>query len=588
MANPSPIPVAIIGGGPVGLTASMLLSLRGIPHVLFERHPGTSIHPKACGINQRTNEVFRILGIEQDVYAACAPTEISGRLAWYTNLGPDGREIFSREAWGQGQYAEEYASHSPSQFRMLPQIRLEPILKRRAIELNPDGIRHRTEVTSLTEKDDGTVVLKVHDIEKDEQDEIVARFVICADGGRSFTEKLGVEWAGQKDIFNMVTAHFRAPIRSRHPDPRNFITWFTDPKSEGSVKSGAIYQLGPWPTPDDGSEEWVFLCNLSSNDPTSFTEKTMEERIRNALNIADIPIDILTLSHWNVNAINASKYRVGRVFLVGDAAHRIPPWGALGMNTGIQDVQNLVWKLELALGDENKYDSLLDSYDTERRPIGERVGLTSLKNLRMHREVMDTALGISDTKSLAENEAALEVLFDSTHPENANKRQAVKNAAKVLDTEFKASGSEVGWFYPSADINNEGGKHHGGQLLKDGTYDQTVYHPSTIPGHHLPHCWVEKQGKRVAIRDLVPLSKMLLLAQTSGWDLFENSLVQVEMIGSNGWKDVFGDWQRQCGLDKHGAVLVRPDGIVAWRGAKMSDLLEVWPALLDKVLYVGR
>ncbi|RSL98983.1 hypothetical protein CEP52_009989 [Fusarium oligoseptatum] len=499
MANPPVIPVAIIGGGPVGLTASMLLSLRGIRHVLFERHPGTSIHPKACGINQRTNEVFRILGIEQDVYAACAPTEISGRLAWYTNLGPDGREIFSREAWGQGQYADEYASHSPSQF--------------------------------------------------------LARFIICADGGRSFTEKLGVKWTGQKDIFNMVTAHFRAPLRSRHPDPRNFITWFTDPKSEGSVKSGAIYQLGPWPTPDDGSEEWVFLCNLSSSDPTSFTEKSMEERIRNALKIPDIPIDIITLSHWNVNAINASKYRVGRIFLVGDAAHRIPPWGALGMNTGIQDVQNLIWKLERALSDEKKYDSLIDSYDTERRPIGERVGLTSLKNLRMHREVMDMALGISDSKTLAENEAALESLFDSTHPESAGKRQAVKNAAKILDTEFKASGSEVGWFYPSADINNDGGKRHGGQLLEDGTYDQTTYHPSTIPGHHLPHCWVEKQGKRVAIRDLVPLSKMLLLTQTPGWEVFENGLVQVEMIGSAGWEDVFGDWKRQCGLDKHGAVL---------------------------------
>ncbi|KAH7155960.1 hypothetical protein EDB81DRAFT_756479 [Dactylonectria macrodidyma] len=432
MANPSTIPVAIIGGGPVGLTASMLLSLRGIPHVLFERHPGTSIHPKACGINQRTNEVFRILGIEQDVYAACAPPDISGRLAWCTNLGPDGKEIFSREAWGQGRYADEYASHSPSQFRMLPQIRLEPILKRRAIDLNPDGITHQTEVTSLKERDDGTVVLKVHDIEKDKEDEIVARFVICADGGRSFTEKLGVEWTGQKNIFNMI-------------------------------------------------------------------RETSSHGIHNALKIPNIPIDILTLSHWNVNAINASQYRVGRVFLAGDAAHRIPPWGALGMNTGIQDVQNLIWKLGLALSDEKRYDSLLESYDTERRPIGERVGLTSLRNLHMHREVMDTAL------------AALEILFDSTHPENSSKRQAVKDAAKVLDTEFKAAGSEVGWFYPSADINNEGGKRQGGQLSEDGTYDQTVYHASTIPGHHLPHCWVEKQGKRVAIRDLVPLSKMLLL-----------------------------------------------------------------------------
>lgn len=89
-------PVIIIGGGPVGLTCSILLSLRGITNLVFERHLSTSIHPKACGINQRTTEIFRVMGIEREVYASATPAEIAGRTAWYTSLGEDGKEVFSR------------------------------------------------------------------------------------------------------------------------------------------------------------------------------------------------------------------------------------------------------------------------------------------------------------------------------------------------------------------------------------------------------------------------------------------------------------------------------------------------------------
>ena len=135
-------PVIIIGGGPVGLISSILLSLQGIANILFERHPSTSIHPKATGINQRTTEIFRVIGIEDEVYAHATPAGVAGRTAWYTSLGEEGREVFSRDAWGGGRYEAEYATHSPSKYCILPQIRLEPILKKRAMELNAEGIRY--------------------------------------------------------------------------------------------------------------------------------------------------------------------------------------------------------------------------------------------------------------------------------------------------------------------------------------------------------------------------------------------------------------------------------------------------------------
>jgi len=144
-------PVAVIGGGPVGLCSSILLSLRGIPHALFERRASTAIHPKACGINQRTTEILRKLGIEEAVYAISGPPEVTSRTAWYTGLGPEGKEIASRYAWGAGPYAEEFSKHSPSKYATLPQIRLEPILKHRAQELNSEALKYRAEVTDVLE-----------------------------------------------------------------------------------------------------------------------------------------------------------------------------------------------------------------------------------------------------------------------------------------------------------------------------------------------------------------------------------------------------------------------------------------------------
>lgn len=577
--------VAIIGGGPIGLTASIMLSLRGIKNTLYERHPNTSIHPKACGINQRTTEIFRQLGIEEEVYHHAAPPEVSGRTAWYTSLGPNGREIVSRDAWGFGKYAEEYKKHSPSRYIVLPQIRLEPILKRRALELNPDGINYNNEVTG-TKQHENHVTLTVLNRSTNQPFEVNARYVLAADGGRSMTDDLGVKWLGEKNIFDMVTAHFRSPLRSLHPDPRNFITWFSNPEMGGSTKTGYLYQIGPWPlsTLKPEKEEWVFVCALTEKDPKKFDQESMTKRLRETLAIDDLPVEMLSFSHWNVNAIYADKYRVGRIFLVGDAAHRIPPWGALGMNSGIQDVQNLIWKLELALKDEVKFNKLLNSYEKERQPIGKRVGISSLHNCRNHAGIMDAALGISYTNSTPQNIKNLNEFLDPKNPQYEQKRDAIDKAQKILDLEFKAPGTEIGWFYPTVDRKGEGGKTHEGQLLENGELNSEVYVATSIPGHFVPHAWVERGGERKAVSDLVPLSRFLLIAGRSGWEGLGDGRIKVEVIGKGGWRDVDGTWAEVRGVSGSGAVLVRPDGIVAWRGEMGDFTAESWAKHLDGLL----
>ena len=574
-------PVIIVGGGPVGLSASVLLSLRGIDHVLFEQHPGTAIHPKSVGINQRTTEIFRVMGIEDEVARHAAPPENAVRTAWYTSFGENGKEIVSRDSWGGGQFAEEYSSFSSCNYYILPQIRLEPIIKRRAEELNPHSINYSAEVKEVRNEGAGVKVKVLFNGQREET--FTSRFVLVADGGRTFTDQLGIKWLGERDIFNMVTVHFRSPLRSLHPDPRNFLTWFTSPEMGGSTRTGYLYQIGPWPSSLE-TDEWVFACAVTQSDPERFDENTMLDRLRKTLDIPDLPVEMLSFSHWKVNSLYAERWRLGRIFLVGDAAHLVPPWGALGMNSGVQDAQNLVWKLELALKDEVKYDKLLDTYELERLEVGRRVGLTSLNNLRAHSNIIDKTLGISVTQSIEENKKAAAGFFDPKHPNYLTKRAAIDEAQKVMDIEFKAPGFEVGWFYPSADINGEGGDDHGGQQLPDGSLCSQFYFQSTIPGHHLPHVWLAKDDQRVAIRDLVPISKLVLFVEQPASESVHDDRVQVELISASEWEDVDSAWKSVCAVSSSGGVLVRPDGIVAWRGDLLPLSSREWSILVDKIL----
>ncbi|KAH0827238.1 hypothetical protein AYO21_09085 [Fonsecaea monophora] len=590
----STYPVAIIGGGPTGLSASILLSQSNIPHILFERYPSTSIHPKACGYNHRTVEIWRRMGIEEELIKRRAPSDNVSRTAWYTSFGPHGREIIGRDSWGGGAYQEEYASASPCQYSILPQIRLEPILQKKALELNPKGIFYTTEVQKVEEADDSVVVTYLQ--RGLAPMTVKAQYVISADGGRMVTDHLGIGWEGERDIVDMVSAHVRAPISLAHPDIRNFITWFVNPKLGGTIGSGYLYHLGPYPmTPD--TEEWVFACALSPTDPKRLDESAMLKRMQNTLQIPDLKVELLSTNHWYVNALCATRYRskksTGRVFLVGDAAHRIPPWGALGLNTGIQDVDNLVWKLNFAIngipsaiGVESDCNALLDTYDTERRPIGQRVRDRALHNLQAFGLVMDKAIGVSAANSQSENVANMDSFFDLS-PENtdgAMRREAVQDAQKILDNEFHALGAEIGWFYPDIDVGGEGKEsNHGGQLTDTGEMDLLFYHPSTIPGHHLPHAWLAKGKERLSIRDLVKYDRFILItSRPELWRLAVeelNGLVTLIGISDTSevaddktfWKGIDGKWASQRGVGSSGAVLVRPDGIVVWRAQEFDQ-----------------
>lgn len=553
------LPVVVVGGGPVGLTTSLLLSQYGVRHVLLERHQGTSIHPKAIGLNQRTNEIWRGLGLEEQILAAAAPPRTVGRTGWYTSLaGPTplhGREIAIRDAWGGGRYVEEYAAASPASYTMLPQIRLEPVLRAAAEERPEADVRFGHAVTALTQDGDG-VTVSVAGPEGDY--DVRASYLVGADGGRMVSEALGIEVSGPTNLVDMVSAHFTADLSEHLPNDECLIYWFINPDHGYSIGSGYLYHLGPWDE-QGRSKEWVFACGFLADDPERFDEEAMRARLCDALGLPGLELDLHSTSHWYIQSVVADRFREGRCFLVGDAAHRIPPWGALGLNTGAQDAHNLAWKLAAALADE-RLAPLLDSYETERRPIATTVAANSLHNFSSHGGVIDAALGIGPALPPADGWARLEQLWSDT-PEGAELRASLGEAVSYMDIEFHAHGAENGFAYAD------------GALAADPEAsplpaDALVYRPTTRPGHHVPHVWLDGPQGRLSTLDLAAPGRFALLvdAEAEAWRaaLDDGShhpvagLVDVVEATAEAWAEV-----REVGPD--GAVLVRPDTVVAWR-----------------------
>jgi hypothetical protein len=209
--------------------------------------------------------------------------------------------------------------------------------------------------------------------------------------------------------------------------------------------------------------------------------------------------------------------------------------------------------------------------------------------MQSHNLIMDKALGISENASAAENKTAIQTFFDKSHPGHAQMHADVLIARNILDTEFKAPGAEIGWFYPTADINDEGREnHHDGQLNDDGKLVITKYFPSAIPGHHLPHMWLRKGGHVVSSRDLLCLNRFILfIADSTAWSRAENDMIQVVAIDDKNLKDIDGKWSQLSEVEESGAVLVRPDGIVAWRSRSTErDNVEKLHAVLAQMLRI--
>lgn len=560
-------PVLIVGGGGCGLSTSIVLSDLGIPHVLIERHAGTSNLPKAHYLNQRTMEVFRQHGLADAVYAVGTPMENMCQVRWRTTLGGseplDAKTFYTMDAFGGGDVAGAYAQDSACLSSNYPQLRLEPLLREAATGRGAGSIRFAHELTALAQDADG-VTATVSDLERGRDYTVRAQYVVAADGGKTVGPLLGIGMQGVTGLGRIVSSHISANL-AEWWDDKTLITWFINPDRSGTFGSGAMVPMGP--TWGPGSEEWVVHFNFAPNDPERFDEQTVIPHLRELLKLPDLELSVHKVSNWSLEAVLAERYQDGRILLAGDAAHRHPPTTGLGLNTAIQDAHNIAWKLAAVLKGYAG-PGLLDTYETERQPIGMR-NVDWAMFTAMNHQVLDAGMGFSPTQSPAARRAAFEAFFADT-PMGETRRARAAEVFMTQRTEFQAHDLEIGFAYAA------------GALVADGSPPPAVdplggrYHPTTRPGHRLPHAWIERDGERLSTHDLAGSDGAFVLitgADGERWRTAAASaaaragvnLVDAAIGAGLAYGDPDGAWQRVCEIAADGAILVRPDNHVAWR-----------------------
>jgi 2,4-dichlorophenol 6-monooxygenase len=576
------VDVLIVGGGGAGLTASMLLSRQGVDHLLISALPTTSTLPKAHVLNQRTMEILDDAGVAQAIAAHSTPAPNMAATAYYAGLSgtssDHGRLIAKLPCWGAGGDDAHWRAASAWPQLNLPQIRLEPILKHHAEALAPGRIRFGHELIAL-EQDDDAVTATVRDRRTGGHYFVRCRYLVGADGGRTVPALLGVSHVGLGVITQTATMHVSADFSALAQDDEVLIRWLISPQRGVSV---VMVPMGPerW---GRHSEEWVIHLNYPMDDPRAASDERVEADVRAALGIADLPMQIHKITRWSVEAVMADRFQVGRVFLVGDAAHRHPPTGGLGLTSAIQDVHNLAWKLALVLaGDASP--ALLETYEPERRPTLERNAQRSLENAVNQFEIV-AALGVSHEQSEEENLASLRRVW-SLAPEDAEHRRTVLRAIRAQSMEFNEHNVEYGYAYASAAIVPDG-------TPPPGNPDEIrIYRPSTRPGSPLPHATIaDEDGALRPLKDLVRPGRFLLIAgeDADAWIDAGRRIadagapLDVVRIGHLDG-DVFDShctWLRRREIGSDGAVLVRPDRFVAWRslGAGAAPADEMAAAL---------
>ena len=517
-------PILIVGGSLVGMSTALLLAHHGVRALMVEHHRGTAIHPRAALINQRTMEIFRTVGVEQIVMQKSGEQfDQDGAVMSVETLA--GKEI----AYFIPNLNEGVRDVSPAVRVFITQRLLEPLLKSRAMELGAQ-LQFSTEMISFKQDSDGVTAL-IRDRDSGKTSTVRARYMVAADGSRSrIREQLGIRMLGRGVFSNSATIYFRADVAPLLRGRNLSIIMVVNPTLRGFFRIEKPYQSG-------------FLAVNTLGDPddpdTDVTRDLNEERSRElvhaALGTKDVTVTIEDVMQWQSTADVAERFQDGRVFLAGDAAHVMPPYGGFGGNTGIADAHNLAWKLGLVV--QGKAGAgLLTTYEPERRPA-----------------------------------AAFTV-------EQAYTRY-VTRSAQYLGTSGMQKAEhdlniELGTCYHSEAVISE--------TDDDGREHENPRESKGRPGTRAPHIFLDHEGKRISTLDLFGRNFVLLTAiQGHAW----RECAKEMTIGLDVHTIEQPEFSEAYGIQPSGAVLVRPDGFVAWRaksaeGAHSAVLLRHASAIL--------
>ncbi|GLZ32988.1 FAD-dependent oxidoreductase [Lentzea sp. NBRC 105346] len=332
--------VLVVGGGLAGSSAAMFLAWRGVPTVLVEKYPGSSLHPRAVGYRARVMELFSAVGLQDEIPQREGPGPSVGRIRVESLAG----EWFEEMPWASPA-PPPGIEYSPMRGAGLAQDKLEPLLRDKARSFGAD-IRMSTRMTSFTQDDEGVTAV----VEGPEGPyEIRADYLLAADGHRSpVREALGIGRSGRGHLSTSRSVLFRASL---------------DEYLGKGFGQFVIDDLGFLTTYGDG--RWVLMLK----GDTEYSEEVLREKIFRAIGRSDVDVELITTGRWEVTASVADTFQAGRIFLAGDAAHTLPPSrGGYGASVGIEDGHNLAWKIAAVL-DGSSGPELLETYEPERRPV---------------------------------------------------------------------------------------------------------------------------------------------------------------------------------------------------------------------------
>jgi 2-polyprenyl-6-methoxyphenol hydroxylase-like FAD-dependent oxidoreductase len=507
--------IMIVGGGPVGLAMGLLLDRFGIDAVIVEKSPTTTDHPKSRGCWVRTMEIFRQWGIEQMIRDR-GLQDSSDMFVQVESIA--GREI-SRSR------PEPNLGQTPAWKSLVAQDAVEEEIYKVIAHSNLVQVHFSTEFVGFEEVEDG-VTCEIRSVETGRSERWHAKYLLACDGAGSQTRRrAGIEMLGPATLAVMLNEYWRGDL-SRFPITREAAGYQVYSDKPGMPRRAGILNT-------NGRDRWLSVMQIGEEKddrPRPWTDAETIEIIRTHAGVPDLEVTLLNRSIWRMSKQVAGQFRRNRVFVVGDAAHRFPPTGGFGLNSGVQDAHNLAWKLTYVLRGLAS-EKLLDSYDVERRPVAQSNADFSYGNLIRFRRLDDAI--------------------------RSGNEDRIRFWVNDLDNHLHSIGQALGFSYEEGAVIPDGTP-RGGHLTR-------IYFPSDRPGGRFPHLWLDMARKRSTL------------------DWFDKEFTVVTGPLGGEWLEAGRDVSKKLGIPlnlqqlpsahsadgiqmgQRGAVLVRPDGHVAWR-----------------------
>lgn len=583
--------ILIIGTGPAGSATAALLSSYGVDNLVINRYRWLATTPRAHITNQRTMEVLRDLGreVENEAYLHATEQALMGENIFCESLA--GEEIGRMKSWGNHPLSKaEHELSSPCQMNDLPQTFMEPLLFKTACSrgsqsrMSTEYLRHEQDETGVT-----TTCL---DRLTGKEITIRSKYLVGADGGNSkVAEHCGLPFEGQMAVGGSMNILFRADLSRYVAHRPSVLYWVMQPGADvGGIGMGLVRMVRPW-------NEWLIVWGYDITKPAPVVDAAFATGVaRQLVGDPDLDIELLSASVWTVNNMYATHMQQGRVFIMGDAAHRHPPSNGLGSNTSIQDAFNLAWKLAAVLRGEAGA-GLLDTYSVERAPIAKQIVTRANQSIGEFGPIFE-ALGMTGGTDTDKIRASMDARCDAT-PAAEKQRAALRQAIAFKKYEFDAHGVEMNQRYRSRGAVTDG------QMEPSFDLDAELhYQPTTWPGARLPHAWLyNAQGHKHSTLDLTGKGRFTILTGIAGeaWARAAEAVgkamgitIVTHVIGPRRqWVDHEGAWARASEIADSGCVLVRPDHHVAWRAEEMvsepaAELSRVLTSILDRAAITQR